>query len=169
MQSRKNIFSFNVSPRISCVTEIANNFQERHRFPIRPRAVWTDRKRHHIDTLCMRLHRESHLTRQQVEQQVEHVTSHCINHHHQTQYDITSWILKQECIPVGCVPPAAVGVRGVPGPGGLHQAPPPDQTSPPGAGTPPGPDPPGAGTPPLWTESHTPVETLPSRNFVCGR
>ena len=30
--------------------------------------------------------------------------------------------LKQECIPVGCVPPAAVAVRG-----GLHQAPPRDQ------------------------------------------
>ena len=41
---------------------------------------------------------------------------------------------------------------------------------PPGAGTPPDqtPLPPGAGTP-LWTESQTPVKTLPSRNFVCGR
>ena len=33
--------------------------------------------------------------------------------------------MKQECIPVGCVPPAAVAV-----PGGLHQAPPLEQTSP---------------------------------------
>ena len=55
---------------------------------------------------------------------------------------------QQECIPVGCVPPAAVAV-----PGGLHQAPPdqtpPDQAppkeqAPPGPGTPVGPDPPGS-------------------------
>ena len=29
------------------------------------------------------------------------------------------WTTRQECIPVGCVPPAVVAVRG----GGLHQAP----------------------------------------------
>ena len=34
---------------------------------------------------------------------------------------------EQECIPVGCVPPAAVAVPG----GGLHQAPPPEQAPPP--------------------------------------
>ena len=39
---------------------------------------------------------------------------------------------QQECIPVGCLPPAAVAV-----PGGLHQAPPLDQ-APPGPGNPPG-------------------------------
>ena len=46
---------------------------------------------------------------------------------------------KQECIPVGCVPPAAVAVSG----GGLQQAPP-------GAGTPPGAGrhPPGTRNPP---------------------
>ena len=32
---------------------------------------------------------------------------------------INSSLFKQECMPVGCVPPAAVAVRG-----GLHQAPP---------------------------------------------
>ena len=37
------------------------------------------------------------------------------------------FIWQQECIPVGCVPPAAVAVRGE---GGLHQA------APPGPGTP---------------------------------
>ena len=57
----------------------------------------------------------------------------------------------QECIPVGCVPPAAVAAPSpglgttLPAPGG-H---PPDQASP----------------PPPWTESQTPVKTLPSRNF----
>ena len=66
------------------------------------------------------------------------------------------WILlyalgfvEQECIPVGCVPPAAVAI-----PGGLHQPPreqtPPEQTS------------------PLLTESQTPVKTLPYPNFVAG-
>ena len=83
---------------------------------------------------------------------------------------------KQECIPVGYVPPAAVAVRGVstrhpPGPDSLQQVTP-------EAGTPPGPDPPGTrhplgpGTPPdqappqdqtpplgpgplpLWTDTH---------------
>ena len=58
---------------------------------------------------------------------------------------------KQECIPVGCVPPAAVAVRG-----GLHQAPP-------GPGTPPGSRPPS-----LWTESQTPVKISPCPNFVAG-
>ena len=57
---------------------------------------------------------------------------------------------KQECIPVGCVPLAAVVFRGV-----LHQAPPPPETRhPPWDQTPPGPGTPfGPGTPPLlWTE-----------------
>ena len=69
--------------------------------------------------------------------------------------------------------------------GGLHQAPPQEQEppherapsesgTPQGAGTPHGlgplweQAPPQAGTP-LWTESQTPVKTLPSRNFVCRR
>ena len=46
---------------------------------------------------------------------------------------------KQECIPVGCVPPAAGAVRGV------HQAPP--RADPPGSRPPLGADPPGPGTP----------------------
>ena len=58
-----------------------------------------------------------------------------------------------ECIPVGCVPPAAVAV-----PGGLHQAPPGsrplwDQTPPPGTR-----HPPGAETPP-WEQTHHPLLT----------
>ena len=64
--------------------------------------------------------------------------------------------MKQECIPVGCVPPAAVAIQG-----GLHQAPP-GTRHPPGPGTPGtrpplGPDiprdqaPPGQGTP--WDQA----------------
>ena len=52
------------------------------------------------------------------------------------QYECT---MIQECIPVGCVPPAAVAVRG-----GLHQTPPP-----------------GSRPPSLWTESQTGVKILP--------
>ena len=69
--------------------------------------------------------------------------------------------LKQECIPVRCVPPAAVAV-----PGGFPPGTPPEQ-NPPGS-DPPGAHPPGPGTPPLWTESQTPVKTLPCPNFVAG-
>ena len=93
---------------------------------------------------------------------------------------------KQECIPVGCVPPAAVAVEGVSTrypPGSRHalgpdipqnQAPPLGPGTPPRTRHPPGPDtprdqappgtrppwtrhPPGAGSP-LWTESQTPVK-----------
>ena len=64
---------------------------------------------------------------------------------------------EQECIPVGCVPSAAVAVRG-----GLHQAPPPSR-HPPGAGTPPGTRPPGPGTPPTCGQNswHTLLKILP--------
>ena len=90
----------------------------------------------------------------------------------------------QECIPVGCVPPAAVAV-----PGGLHQAPPgsrhppgpgpsdrhnppreqkpPRDQAPPGTRHSPEADPPDQALP-LWKESQTPVETLPCPNFVAG-
>ena len=58
------------------------------------------------------------------------------------KFDIT---IIQECIPVGCVPPASVPVSGeegsVPGPEAEQNR----------------------------AESHTGVKTLPSRNFVCGR
>ena len=79
-------------------------------------------------------------------------------------------MLKQECIPVGCLPPAAVAVGGVstrhpPGPDPPRAGIPPPEASAPRAGTlrsrapqsrhPPGPDPPsGAGTTPLWTDTH---------------
>ena len=46
-------------------------------------------------------------------------------------------------------------------PGGLHWAPPQDAT--PQEQTPPGP-----GPSPVWTESQTPVKTLPCPNFVAG-
>ena len=64
----------------------------------------------------------------------------------------SSW--KQECIPVGCVPPAAVAVSGgsPPGthpPGSRHS--PRRRHPPPGAGTP-------RSRPPLWTESQTLVK-----------
>ena len=96
-------------------------------------------------------------------------------------------LIKQECIPVGCVPPTAVAI-----PGGLHHAPPrsrhpsPQSRHPPGsrnpqtrhppsrhpprsrhplgADTPLGADPPGTDIPPPpWTESQ-----MPCSNFVAG-
>ena len=74
--------------------------------------------------------------------------------------------VKQECIPVGCVLPAAVAVRAV-----STRHPLPREQAPPGSRHPPDQAPPPArpGTSPLWTESQTPVKTLPSRSFVCGR
>ena len=89
-------------------------------------------------------------------------------------FEIQTLYFKQECIPVGCVPPAAVAVRG-----GLNQAPP--QTRHPKPGThleqaPPGTrPPPGPGTPPDQApprtrhpqtrhppvDRHTPVNILP--------
>ena len=77
------------------------------------------------------------------------------------------WKVQHECIPVGCVPPAAVAVGGR----GLYQGPllrsrhPPDQTPmsqappPPGSRHPPRPDPPEQ-APPL-VDRHTPVNILP--------
>ena len=65
--------------------------------------------------------------------------------------------LRQECIPVGCVPPAAVAVGG-----GLHQAPTPPGTRPPhpqDQTPPPGPDTPQTRPPPV--DRHTPVNILP--------
>ena len=66
---------------------------------------------------------------------------------------------EQECIPVGCVPSAAVAIS----PGGsasVHAGitPPPPQSRPPGPGTLPGADPLGPGTPLdqaplLWTDT----------------
>ena len=88
-------------------------------------------------------------------------------------------ICKQECIPVGCVPPTEVAIPGV---WGLHQASPragtpQDQTSPhrsrhppdqtPGSRPPRSRHPPWARHPPL-TESQTPVKTLPCPTFVAG-
>ena len=52
-------------------------------------------------------------------------------------------ILKQECIPVGCVPPAAVTVGGI----GFHQVPPPPTSPPQDQAPPPRPYPPGTGPP----------------------
>ena len=66
--------------------------------------------------------------------------------------------LKQECIPVGCVPPAAVAVPGgSPGRGGL-QAP----------GTPPGADPP-ADTPPPINRMTDACENITLPQLRCGR
>ena len=65
---------------------------------------------------------------------------------------------EQECIPVGCVPPAAVAVRG-----GLHQAPPGTrhpQAQTPRDQAPPRTRPPGS-RPPLWTEWQTGAKILP--------
>ena len=53
------------------------------------------------------------------------------------------------------------------GGGGLHQATP--RTRPLQDQTPSGPGTPPDQAPFLWTESQTPVKTLPSRNFVWGR
>ena len=65
---------------------------------------------------------------------------------------------KQECIPVGCVPPTAVAVWG-----GLHQVPPgpdtPLEQAPPRAGTPRDQTPPRTRHPPV--DRHTPVNILP--------
>ena len=63
---------------------------------------------------------------------------------------------EQECIPVGCVPSAAVTVGG----GGVVC---------PGGCLPRGGSASGCIPPHLWTESQTGVKTLPFRNFVCGR
>ena len=77
---------------------------------------------------------------------------------------------KQECIPVGCVPPAAVAVGGVSTrhhPRSRH--PPQDQTPqsryppgtrPPWSRYPPRTKPPKQVPPPLWTESQTPVKNI---------
>ena len=93
-------------------------------------------------------------------------------------YSLVRNIIKQECIPVGCIPPVAIAIRG-----GLHQTPPragtpPDQTPPPeqtpplGAGTPPDQAPPGADTPPPpWTEFLTHASeniTFPQTLFAGG-
>ena len=93
---------------------------------------------------------------------------------------------KQECILVGCVPPAAVAVPGGSPPGTPT---PPQKQTPPGAGTPqdqtppgtrhpPGPDslwtrhlPPPGPDPPLWTEFLTHASeniTLPQTSFAGG-
>ena len=78
---------------------------------------------------------------------------------------------KQECIPVGYIPPTAVAVgRGAP-PGTPQGADPPDQAPPPPGADPPGPGTPRPGTPcckvcwdsthpPLWTEWQTGVKIL---------
>ena len=78
-------------------------------------------------------------------------------------------ILKQECIPVGCVPPAAVAIGGGGSVSTRHPprpGPPPwDQVLPPT-----GPNPPGPGTPP-WTEFLTYASeniTLPQTSFADG-
>ena len=49
------------------------------------------------------------------------------------------------------------------------QPPPQDQPSPWDQAPPQDQAPPRDQASPLWTESQTPVKTLPSRNFVCGR
>ena len=74
-----------------------------------------------------------------------------------------TWLYQQECIPVGCVPPAAVAICWVSAQGGVC----------PGGCLPKGCLPRGclpkgvSGTPPpLWTESQTPVKTLPCRNYI---
>ena len=92
---------------------------------------------------------------------------------------------RQECIPVGCVPPAAVAARGwfSTSPQSRH---PPQTRHPPGPGTAPGADtpqdqapppsrdqvPPGPGNPPLlWTEFLTHAcenITLPQTSFAGG-
>ena len=80
-----------------------------------------------------------------------------------------SW--KQECIPVGCVPPAAVAVRGC-----LHPAPPWEQAPPPEGPDPLGPGPPGTRHHP-GTRHLPPVDrmtdrckhiTLPQTSFAGG-
>ena len=68
---------------------------------------------------------------------------------------------KQECISVGCVPLAAVAIRGVstrhPLPPRREEAPPPGRKHPPQEAPPKEEAPPGGSTPP-WTESQTPVK-----------
>ena len=76
---------------------------------------------------------------------------------------------RQECIPVGCVPPAVVAVWG-----GLHQAPPwirPSQDqAPPGEDTPPGPDPPRTRHPPVNRMTNRCKNiTLPQTSFAGGK
>ena len=77
-------------------------------------------------------------------------------------------VMSQECIPVGCVPPAAVGILG----GSPHppRADPPGSRQPPqGAGYPPGEQappqsrhPPGSRHPPIWSR-HPPSRHHPPR------
>ena len=64
-----------------------------------------------------------------------------------------SWYIIQECIPVGCVPPAAVAIGG----GGLHQAPPRIEATPRRKHLPPG----LKHTP--WEEAHPPKRKHPPR------
>ena len=76
-----------------------------------------------------------------------------------TNYGLNNRLISLSKIRMHCnriVPPTAVAV-----PGGLHQAPPPQQTPTPGAVPPPQ-------TPPPLTESQTPEKTLPCPNFVAG-
>ena len=85
---------------------------------------------------------------------------------------------KQQCIPVGCVPPAVVAVPGESPPGTPQTRYPPEQApsgpgTPLGASTPPDKAPPGSKhppdlAPPLWTESQTPLNIQPCPNFVAG-
>ena len=70
---------------------------------------------------------------------------------------------QQECIPVGCLPPAAVAV-----PGGLHQAPPLDQ-APPGPGNPPGPGTPWDQAPPREQTPPGPGKNITLPQLRCGR
>ena len=73
---------------------------------------------------------------------------------------IVELLSKQECIPVGCVPPAAVAV-----PGGLHQAPSRDQAPHPGADTPL----PGTRHPPCEQNDRQVQKYYLAPMFVCGR
>ena len=62
--------------------------------------------------------------------------------------------IKQECIPVGCVPPAAVAASV-----GSQPDPLPPEQAPPGASPPPDQAPPAPGSPPV--DRHTPLNILP--------
>ena len=94
---------------------------------------------------------------------------------------------KQECIPVGCIPAtcwpylivsyAPEKTEKKPTPRKNHtplkkthilEKPCPQKTMPPEKTTPKINHTPGLNTPPLWTESQTPVKTLPWPNFVAA-
>ena len=107
----------------------------------------------------------------------DHIQLFTISFIKETFSNLTS-LYKQECIPVGCVPPAAVAIRGSPPGTPLDQTPlepgipPGADPPPPGAGTPQTRQSPRAGIP--WTRHPTvpgtpPDQAPPDQAPPCGQ